>query len=232
MMSNNLIRLRKVADGLGGLSENVVFVGGSVAELYADDPAATEIRMTNDVDCVIELTTYKGFYELETAIRKLGFVNDTSKGAPICRWVYNGEVVDIMPDDEEILGFTNRWYKPAFSRRVSVCLPDGTSVYVFPVLYYMATKIEAISGRGGEDLRWSHDFEDLVYVLNNCSLVKEAFEKENDGELKQFISDWARNALIRQNFSEEIECALPYGDTDRIVYILDIIQTFAKYRVQ
>lgn len=43
MMSSNLNRLKVIADGLGELRHDVVFVGGSVAELYADDPAATDI---------------------------------------------------------------------------------------------------------------------------------------------------------------------------------------------
>lgn len=34
--------------------QKVVFAGGSVAELYAEDPAATDIRPTMDVDCVIK----------------------------------------------------------------------------------------------------------------------------------------------------------------------------------
>ena len=53
MMSSNLERLKIIADGLGELNRQVAFVGGSVAELYADNRAATEIRMTEDVDCVI-----------------------------------------------------------------------------------------------------------------------------------------------------------------------------------
>lgn len=39
MISNNLNRLRVIAEGLGELCRDVVFVGGSVVELYADDPA-------------------------------------------------------------------------------------------------------------------------------------------------------------------------------------------------
>ena len=68
-MSNNLKRLRVIAEGLGELCRDVVFVGGSVAELYADDPAATDIRPTIDVDCVIELATYGSLQEFESLLR-------------------------------------------------------------------------------------------------------------------------------------------------------------------
>lgn len=228
MMSSNLERLRIIADGLGELNRQVAFVGGSVAELYADNPAATEIRMTEDVDCVIELATYRGLYELEEVIRSRGFTNDTTPGAPICRWTYKGETVDIMPDDKSVLGFTNEWYRPAFAHRKEVELSDGTSIYIFPTLYYIATKIEAIKGRGGKDLRFSHDFEDLIYVLNNCERITGLFDNEKDLTLTAYLSDWAAQTLERQNIREEIECALPYGDYERTEYILDILTHFAK----
>jgi len=57
MPSTNIIMLQIVADGLEELKEEVVFVGGAVAELYADYPASSEIRPTLDVDCVIELSS-------------------------------------------------------------------------------------------------------------------------------------------------------------------------------
>ncbi len=50
MKSNNLTRLKVIAEGLGELCRDVAFVVGSGAELYADDPAATHIRPTLDVD--------------------------------------------------------------------------------------------------------------------------------------------------------------------------------------
>ena len=228
MMSSNLLRLKTIAQGLRDLNEEIAFVGGSVAELYADDPAATEIRMTEDVDCVIELASYRSLYELEEEIRKLGFTNDTRPEAPICRWIYKGETVDIMPDDKSILGFTNEWYKPAFTYRKKVILPDGTSISIFPALYYVATKIEAIKGCGGNDLRFSHDLEDLIYVLNNCQQIIAYFDEEQNLTLKEYISHWARHMLERQNGREEIECVLPYGDFERLDYMVEILTYFAK----
>ena len=97
MPSTNITMLQTVANGLGELKEEMVFVGGAVAELYADDPAASDIRPTLDVDCVIELSSRIEYAELEESLRKKGFANDTSEGAPICRWVYNNVKVDVMP---------------------------------------------------------------------------------------------------------------------------------------
>lgn len=50
--------LQTVAAGLKDLKDRVVFVGGAVAELYVTDAASTEIRATQDVDCVISEMKY------------------------------------------------------------------------------------------------------------------------------------------------------------------------------
>jgi hypothetical protein len=43
MASTNIVMLQTVATGLGNLKDEMVFVGGAVAELYASDPAASYI---------------------------------------------------------------------------------------------------------------------------------------------------------------------------------------------
>jgi hypothetical protein len=37
----------------------------------------------------------------------------TDEGAPLCRWVHTKAILDIMPLDEKILGFSDRWYAAA-----------------------------------------------------------------------------------------------------------------------
>jgi hypothetical protein len=79
--------LQIVANGLGDFKDDMVFVGGAVVELYASNPELSDIRPTLDVDCVIELRSKITYAKLEDDLRALGFANDTSKGAPICRWM-------------------------------------------------------------------------------------------------------------------------------------------------
>jgi len=109
MHSANILMLQTVAIGLGNLKNRMVFVGGAVAELYAENPAASDIRPTLDVDCVIELRSGAAHARLEDDLRVRGFTNDSSPGAPICRWLYQGIKVDVMPTDEKVLGFSNKW---------------------------------------------------------------------------------------------------------------------------
>ncbi|MEG2320235.1 MAG: hypothetical protein RSB73_00840, partial [Bacteroidales bacterium] len=84
-MSKNIEMLAVVANGLGEMKNEVVFVGGSVAELYANDPAASDIRATLDVDCVVEISSslntmnWKNYYVQRDFItilhRELHFVD-------------------------------------------------------------------------------------------------------------------------------------------------------------
>ena len=83
------------------------------------DPAAVRIRPSTDVDAAIDVTTRTELAHLEHRMRSLGFRNDMSPGAPICRWLSpDGHVLDLMPADESIIGFSNRWYAAALARPV------------------------------------------------------------------------------------------------------------------
>jgi hypothetical protein len=41
-------------------------------------------------------------------LRSLGFEEDVSEDAPVCRWRIGGIALDVMPTDAEILGFSNK----------------------------------------------------------------------------------------------------------------------------
>jgi hypothetical protein len=221
MASSNIKMLQIVASGLGDLKERVVFVGGVVAELYANDSAASEIRASQDVDCVIELTTRKMHAELEEELRIKKFANDTSLGAPICRWIYRGIKVDIMPTDEEVLGFSNKWYSAGFLNKITKELSDGTQIFVLSPEYYLATKFEAHKSRGGSDLRQSHDFEDIIYIIDNSTEIVDII-KESKPDVKEYLKLEAKKLLENSGINEGVECALPYGsDSDRVEMILD-----------
>lgn len=228
MPSDNINMLQTVARGLGDLRDEMVFVGGAVAELYADDPASSDIRPTQDVDCTIELSSYREHTELENELRPKGFANDTSQGAPICRWIYQDIKVDVMPADENILSFNNQWYPSGVGNKISKTLPDGSEIFVFSPEYYLAAKFEAHNDRGGTDLRQSHDFEDIVYILDNCTSIIENI-RNSDEEVKCYLKDECKKLLDNNGLSEGIECALPIGsDSDRVEIIETMITDISE----
>lgn len=228
MPSTNINMLQTVANGLGELKNDMVFVGGAVAELYANDPAASDIRPTLDVDCVIVLSTRLAFYRLKENLRARGFANDTSQGAPICRWIYKDIKVDVMPTDENILGFSNKWYLEGIENEITKILPDGTEIFVFPPEYYVATKLEAHKSRGGNDLRQSHDFEDIIYILDNCPNLLKDIANAN-ASVKAYLKIEFQSLLQNKGIVEGIESALPYGsgiEGTEIIY--ELIRNIAE----
>jgi len=228
MPSTNIAMLQTVANGLGELNEKMVFVGGVVAELYVSDPAAYEIRSTFDVDCVIELSSKMEHAKLEEVLRSKGFEHDISRGAPICRWIYKGIKVDVMPTDPEILGFSNKWYHDGIHNKISRTLPNGTEIYLFSSEYYLASKFDAHNSRGGKDLRQSLDFEDIIYLFDNCSDLKDNIEKSNQ-KVKSYLKKQCENLINNENITEGIESALPFGsDSDRSEIIYDLIAHIAE----
>ena len=230
MQKTNNERLQHIASAMQELNERLVYVGGAVAGAYATDPAATEPRTTIDVDCVVDSNSYAEHAAFEQLLREKHFQNDHDSEPPvICRWVYNGEMVDVMSMNEQSLSFGNRWYELGFAHRELYALPSGQEIYRLPVTYYVATKIDALLSRGGSDWRGANDFEDIVYVLNYCTEFVDKFNAET-GQVKSYLAQQFATMLKRPNLTEEIECAITPEEIERTDLILDILQFVASYQ--
>jgi hypothetical protein len=213
-----------VAEGLGNLLADVVFVGGAVAEFYATGPASEEVRISDDIDCVIEISTRKEYYRLERLLEAKGFQHDTTPGVPICRWIFKHILIDIMPTKDEILGFSNRWYITGIENKIAHHLPDGNTIYIFPLEIFLASKLEAFNHRGGNDLRQSHDFEDIIYILDNNPDILIILSNSSE-QIRAYMKSQFQSLYSRDDISEGIECALPYNaDSDSVEKILNIFQ--------
>jgi len=130
----NRVVLVSVAGQIQPLLDEVVFVGGQVAELLVTDPGATRVRPTTDVDIVVETSSRSRYHDIEERLRELGFSHDTREGAPVCRWLTpeGGYALDVMPTDEAVLGFTNRWYEMALALAEPFGLGEGTVIRIPP----------------------------------------------------------------------------------------------------
>lgn len=230
MLKTNNERLQEIAEGMKSLNERLVYVGGAMAGSYANDPAAVEPRPTIDVDCVVDSKNYAEHAAIEEQLRKLHFQNDTESEPPvICRWVYNGEIVDVMSYEEKSLNFGNRWYRPGFEHRELYTLPSGKQIYRLPVAYYLATKIEALLSRGGADWRGAKDFEDIIYVLNYCTDIMARF-RASKPDVQQYLSEQFSTMLQRPNFNEEIECAISADEIERTDMLMQLMSDIAQYK--
>jgi hypothetical protein len=65
-------------------------VGGAVVNPYTTTLSSTpEPRITDDVECIVEVTPRTAFYELEEELLTLGFVNDVASGTSIRKQCIN-----------------------------------------------------------------------------------------------------------------------------------------------
>lgn len=201
-MKNRTINLgvvAEIAQALGDLNESVVFVGGAIVSIYADDPAADEIRPTQDVDLTLKLLDYDQ-QELDARLAERGFHPDF-QGHAICTYKYNDISVDIMASTDSMRGPTNRWYSIGFASLQNIKI-EGVSIQILSAACYLATKFEAFNHRGSGDYRISHDFEDIIYVIDNRSTIIEEV-RVADKRINDFLKSEFEN-ILSTPYAEEI----------------------------
>jgi len=206
MIYNRDINIRMIIDvakRLGDLRDRVVFVGGCATGLFITDPAMPEVRATQDVDVIVEVASRTAYYRLEEELRLRGFKQDMSENAPVCRWLVDRIKVDIMPTQEEILGFSNRWYLPAIKNADQLQLKKDLTIKIVSPPYFLATKIEAFNGRGSGDYMASHDMEDIITILDGRPEIISEIRSSSD-DLRDFLSRTFRTLLANHEFIESI----------------------------
>jgi len=167
----NVQRVELVANALGDLRDQLVLVGGCAVSLLIDSATAPPPRVTYDVDLIAEVAALRDFRALEKAFAQRGFTRDMSPDAPICRWTVGSVKVDLMPTSETVLGFSNPWYVEARRSATHYTLPSGVAIYLISAPAFLATKLEAFDSRGGGAMMASHDFEDIINIVEGRSTL-------------------------------------------------------------
>lgn len=202
--------LRDVAEHLGSLRDEVVFLGGMVTGLLVTDPAAPIVRSTDDIDLIIEVaSTLKYQTELRDRLLDLGF-RESVEDDVVCRWRLGPWIVDIMPTRPGVLGFANPWYPHAMATARVVVLPPGESgplpIRVVSAPSFLATKLVAWEGRGQGDLLHP-DLEDVIAVADGRrELVAEV--EADIPEIRDFLSD-ALTRLFQAGLADALPGHLP-----------------------
>lgn len=197
--SINIEQIIAVAKKLQHLKDEVVFVGGSTTELLVDEVARGQARQTEDVDFVVDIEFNLEYSKFEKKMRDLDFVNDTSKGAPICRWLmdFHGKKlkVDSMSSHGTALGFTNCWYQSSIKTAWEKEIEQGLFIKVIEPVHFLGTKFEAFKGRGNGDI-FSHDLEDIFFVLEHNGDIERKVYDSNNSKLKSYLAEQFKNLLL------------------------------------
>ena len=222
----NLEIMLLTVEQLDELADEMVFLGGCATGLLITDPAAPPIRITRDVDAIVQVASRIEYSKLSKKLREKGFKEDKSEDAPICRWVTENIILDIMPTDPKILGFGNQWYQPAMENSVKIKLPKDKAIQMVSAPYFLITKLEAFDGRGNGDYLLSHDIEDLIAVLDGRSSIIDEI-KQSDPKLVKTLSERFSSLFQDRQFVDSVSGHIPSDEINQARTSL-ILKTIEK----
>lgn len=129
---------------------------------------------------------------------------------PICRWDCDGILIDVMPIDKSVLGFSNRWYKDAQVNAVDQKITDTINVKIISAPYFLATKLEAFKDRGKQDYLSSHDLEDIISLIDGRSEIVNDILVSSDN-LKQYLGFEFASLMNSTQFLQALPGHLNYS---------------------
>jgi hypothetical protein len=192
---------------LAPVLDELVFVGGCAMGMMITDPAAAGIRPTKDVDAIVDVTSYAMYAALSQRLRALGLHEDASTGAPTGRWRHGDAMVDILPTDRGVLGFSNSWYARAIASAAPVTI-DGLQARVVAPAYFLAAKLEAFRSRGHGDVVTSSDLEDIVMIVDGRPQLVAELERADDA-VRQFVAREISELMGNRRFTDSLAGFLP-----------------------
>ena len=227
MADPNLALLMGMARAMGPLCEQVVFVGGCATGLLIDNPGVMDVRPTEDVDAIVEVASLAGYHQLADQLAQRGFKQTMADNTPPFRWFWNRLQLDLVPVDEKVLGFANRWYRAGFESAEQVALEDGLVLRHLSAPYFLATKFEAFKDRGRNDVFVSHDLEDILTVVEGRAALVQEVGVASD-HVRMHIGQSVAGLLALPAFSNALPGRLNDPEREETVFArLSQMSTFA-----
>ena len=225
----NLEILMLAVEQLRELADEMVFLGGCATGLLITDIASPPVRVTRDVDAIVQVVSHADYYKLSEKLRARGFREDVSEDAPICRWMTGDIILDVMPTDTQLLGFGNEWYEAAMEYAEVIQLPSSKQIRIVSAPYFLITKLEAFNGRGGGDFQMSHDIEDIIVVLDGRpGIISEI--KQADPELSRELSMRFKGLLEDNRFVDSISGHMPpdKASQSRVTIVIRVLREISS----
>ncbi len=230
MLINTLINRKatiKIANALEELISEVVFVGGAMVSLYIDDPAANDIRPTKDIDLTFKIVTLGELENLRLKLLDKGFTQSMEDDV-ICRFRYEDMKVDVMSTKEVGWAPSNRWFGEGFDHAMDYDLGE-IAIRILTLPYFLATKLEAFYDRGKDDLYLSHDFEDIVYLINYTSTLPDQI-LSGDPEVMKYLVEQLRIIINDPDIMNAMPGHLYFEETEeRMDIIVERINRIISY---
>ncbi|PAM91868.1 hypothetical protein B4N84_23890 [Flavobacterium sp. IR1] len=214
----NRIIIQKIANALGELNEEVIYVGGATVSLYINDPAADDVRPTKDIDISLSVATINELEDIREKLDVKGFTQSAELDV-ICRFKFEDILIDVMNTNPIAWAPANKWFKKGFQNLEKIKIEECT-IQIMPFNYFLASKFSAYEDRGGDDPRFSHDIEDISYILDNRTDWEIIISQETDQEVKDFLLEKLKLIKEDSKFQEAILGNLFYEHAEERFRIL------------
>ncbi|WP_147677413.1 hypothetical protein [Algibacter pacificus] len=164
---------------------------------------------------------YADWAQMQERLAGLGFSPDP-EGHAICSYLYKGISIDIMPAEDGPIGPANRWCKVGFEHLWTTKVKEQ-EIRILSAPCFLATKFEAFKDRG-TDYRTSHDFEDIIYVLDNRTTIVTEINEDHP-KVKEFIKEELIKIYTSRTFTEIVSCHIhPLIVEDRLPILIEKIE--------
>lgn len=208
------------------LLSKVAFVGGCTTGLLLTDAFSMEqVRHTDDVDLIVHVVGQMGWARFQEELRTRGFTDDLFGHAPICAMKLGSLRVDFMPDDPDVLGFSNRWYSDALATARDHEIEPGIVIRLVSPVYFVATKLEAYKGRGNHDPLASQDIEDLLVLFDGRQQIVEELSTAS-AAVRNYITENIQALLKEPSFQYAVQSA-SLNDTGREEVLFERLEVVA-----
>jgi len=204
--------IQRIANALGELNNEVIFVGGATVSLYINDEAAEDVRPTKDIDISVSVATINELEDIREKLISKGFVQSAELDV-ICRFKFDDILVDVMNTNPISWAPANHWFKKGFENMEEIQI-DQNTIRIMPFNYFLASKFSAYENRGGNDPRFSHDIEDITYILDNRTDWDKLLISEKDEKVKNYINQNLKFIKNDSKFQEAILGNLFYDSAE------------------
>lgn len=134
-----------------------------------------------------------------------------------------------MPDDKNVLGFSNAWYRQAMATALDYSLSETVQIKLIAPVYFLATKFEAFKGRGNNDLLASRDIEDILNVLDGREPIITEIQQA-DRNVKNYLVEQIQWLRQHRDFDYALAAlaALAGGDQGRQMRLLQRLKSINR----
>jgi len=158
----NMEAIGRLLDAIPEWETHVLFIGGATLGFHVETTFHDTIRVTKDIDVLLEIATLTEHRVLGERLRGSGFVEQLDYTT---RWKKDDLIVDVLPLQLPEYLSPKPFLQEVFQRGLAKALPDGRQIFVPGVVDFIALKLHAHEERGQGD--WlAKDMEDVVTVID------------------------------------------------------------------